>query len=38
MAGKHADIAESLLEDLKRIHGDINGPYSREAKTLNPNF
>lgn len=38
MAEIHPDIAEDLLQELKKVHTEINGPYSKTAKTLNTNF
>ena len=38
MADIHPDIAQDLLNDLEEIYPIINGPYSKTAETLNPNF
>ena len=36
MADKYPEIAQRLLDRLKAIHADVNGPYSQTANNINP--
>ena len=37
LAERHPEIAADMLEEMKLIHADINGPYQKVAKILHPN-